>query len=134
MKLQKTKNILPSSNLLKLNFLGPFKINWFNILSSEIEASLPECMAILPRFTSLSVVIDDLFHVKSLRSKLKLCSPSQLVTGYVSIICIRRLVSGKISWVEGNISRVKLYKVTDTIYSKHSTKVIINVNYSLIVL
>ena len=57
MKLQKTKNIIPSSNLLKLNFLGTFKINWFNILSSEIEASFLGCIAILPRFTNLSVVL-----------------------------------------------------------------------------
>ena len=98
-KLLKTKNILPSSNLLKLILLGPFKINWFKMLSSESEASLLGCMAIRPRFTNLSMVIDDLFHVNSLRSKLKLRSPSQLVTGWVSKIWIRRLISWKISWL-----------------------------------
>ena len=42
--------------------LGPLEIKAFKTLMTEIEASIFGCIAILPRLTSLSVVIDDLFN------------------------------------------------------------------------
>ena len=110
------------------SLLQRIRIQW-----SEIEPSLLGCMAILPRVPNLSLNIDDLFHVKSLRSKLKLRSPqaTQLVSGYVSIICIRRLVSGKISCIIYPRDLLSLTKLqnTDAIYLKPSKKEIKNVNY-----
>ena len=53
--------LLPSSNLRFFSFLGPFEIKAFKTLMSEIKSSHFGCIAILPRLTNLSVVINDLF-------------------------------------------------------------------------
>ena len=55
-----TKRRLFYSKLQYFSFLGPLEIKAFKILMSEIEVILFGCIAILPRLTSLSVVIDDL--------------------------------------------------------------------------
>ena len=132
MNFQKTQNILPSSNLLKfLDHLKKFikyTLVWDRGQPPRMHSHPSEVYQPL-------VVIDDLFHVKSLRSKLKLCSLSQLVTGYVSIICIRRLVSRKISWViprrSFTLDKVTVYRCNLFKTFKKRYK---NVKYSLIIL